>query len=164
MSNLMKKITAGFSSVVSLLARKNNFAHALSRPRPESFNQFLKPKIIYPLIALEPRFTLDESGAIPSNSVYCIIVDDILFVLGVLNSSAAWEYLKQKCAVLGDQDKRGRLQLTTSVLETFPIPRASADDRSTISTLVKKCLDAEGIGCEEWEKEIDKRVAVLYGL
>ena len=30
--------------------------------------------------------------------------------------------------------------------------------------LVQKCLDAKGQNCQAWEKEIDERVAALYGL
>jgi hypothetical protein len=30
--------------------------------------------------------------------------------------------------------------------------------------LARKCLDAKGVGCAAWEKEIDQRVAALYGL
>ena len=37
-------------------------------------------------------------------------------------------------------------------------------DRAAISALVQKCLDAKGVGCEEWEKEINERVEGLYGL
>jgi len=37
-------------------------------------------------------------------------------------------------------------------------------DRTAISALSQKCLDAQGIGCLAWEKEIDERVAALYGL
>ena len=33
-----------------------------------------------------------------------------------------------------------------------------------IGALAQKCLGAGGIGCEAWEKEIDERVAPLYGL
>lgn len=37
-------------------------------------------------------------------------------------------------------------------------------DRLAIEVLVQKCLDAKGQGVEEWEAEIDDRVAHLYGL
>ena len=37
-------------------------------------------------------------------------------------------------------------------------------DRAAIAALARKCLDAKGVGCEAWEKEIDDRVAALYGL
>ena len=35
--------------------------------------------------------------------------------------------------------------------------------RSAISDLMHKCLDAKGVDCAEWEREIDERVAGLYG-
>ena len=41
---------------------------------------------------------------------------------------------------------------------------ANASDRTAISALSQKCLDAQGIGCCAWEKEIDERVAALYGI
>jgi len=37
-------------------------------------------------------------------------------------------------------------------------------NRLAIEALVQKCLDAKGQGVEEWETEIDDRVAHLYGL
>ena len=45
-----------------------------------------------------------------------------------------------------------------------PIPKAPDSERAAIAALVQKCLDAKGVGCEAWEKEIDARVAALYGL
>ena len=45
-----------------------------------------------------------------------------------------------------------------------PIPTAPEPDRLAIEALVQKCLDAKGVGVEEWETEIDDRVAHLYGL
>jgi hypothetical protein len=39
-----------------------------------------------------------------------------------------------------------------------------ASVNTSIAELVQKCLDAEGVGCKEWEAEIDERVAALYGL
>ncbi|MBW4570169.1 MAG: hypothetical protein KME31_19700 [Tolypothrix carrinoi HA7290-LM1] len=52
-------------------------------------------------------------------------------------------------------------------VETFGAERldnASTTERETISKLVQKCLDAKGVNCEAWEKEISDRVASLYGL
>jgi len=34
----------------------------------------------------------------------------------------------------------------------------------TCHALVQKCLDADGVGCEAREREINLRVAALYGL
>ena len=49
-------------------------------------------------------------------------------------------------------------------MSKIPIPNASDSEKETISQLVQKCLDAKGVDCEAWEKEIDDRVAALYGL
>lgn len=49
-------------------------------------------------------------------------------------------------------------------LQKSIVPRAPAADRDAIAELVQKCLDTKGVGCEEWEAEIDERVAALYGL
>lgn len=37
-------------------------------------------------------------------------------------------------------------------------------DRQAIADLAQKCLDAKGLGVEEFEREINARVASLYGL
>ena len=49
-------------------------------------------------------------------------------------------------------------------VERIPIPSASPTDRQIIAALVQKCLDAGGVGCEQWEEEIDLYVTALYGL
>ena len=45
-----------------------------------------------------------------------------------------------------------------------PTACAVPPGRSGRSGFLQKCLDAKGVGCEEWEKEIDERVEGLYGL
>ena len=75
-----------------------------------------------------------------------------------------WKFLKNICPVLGDADRGGRLQLKSTYFSKIPIPPASNFEKEIISQLVQKCLDAKGVDCEAWEKEIDDRVAALYGL
>ncbi len=43
-------------------------------------------------------------------------------------------------------------------------PPAPEPDRLDIEALVQKCLDAKGVGVEQWEAKIDDRVAHFYGL
>jgi type I restriction-modification system DNA methylase subunit len=127
------------------------------------YDIFDKPKITYPEIAKEPRFTLDYKRIYPIKTVFSIPVKD-LFLLGLLNSTLAWFYLKNTCSVLGDAENRGRLTLQKIYIERIPVPKASAQDKAKISELAKKCLSSKGENCQEWEKEIDKIVARLYGL
>ena len=44
------------------------------------------------------------------------------------------------------------------------IPPATEEQKTAISKLAQKCIDAKGINCEKWEQEIDEIVAGLYGL
>lgn len=127
------------------------------------YDIFKHPKILYPEIAKEPRFTLDNEGIYPLKTVFSIPKDD-LYLLGVLNSSSAWDYLKNVCSVLGDAENRGRLTLQSIFVGKLPIPRASASEMARIEQLVKKCLKARGEDCDAWEHEINERVAALYGL
>ena len=121
--------------------------------------QFGKPKILYPDIALEPRFALDRTGAFLGNTGYFFPSED-LFLLGVLNSRAVTEYYVEKSA----QIRGGYLRFFSQYVESIPVPHAPDTERQTIAALVQKCLDAKGIGCEAWEAEINARVDALYGL
>ena len=125
--------------------------------------EFDSPKIIYPIIAKESRFTFDITGIFTSDSNFIIPLYD-LYLLGILNSYCVWQYLKNTCPVLGDADRGGRLQLKSVYVTKISIPKASNTEKETISRLVQKCLEAKGVDCEAWEKEIDDRVAALYGL
>jgi type I restriction-modification system DNA methylase subunit len=121
-----------------------------------------RSKIIFPDLAKESRFTFDPDGKYLGNTAYFIPTDD-LYLLGVLNSSSVWSFCKQKCSVNGDAGNNGRLRLFKQFVETIPIPPASKAERKEISKLVQKCLTAGGVGCEQWDREIDLRVAKLYG-
>ena len=85
---------------------------------------------------------------------------DAMYLLGLLNSGAFFTYAREVFV----EKQNGWYEVQPRGLEAFPIPSASAADRDAISDLVQKCLDAKGVGCEEWEAEIDERVAALYGL
>ena len=122
-----------------------------------------RPKIIFPDIAKESRFTLDPEGKYLGNTAYFIPTDD-LYLLGVLNSAAVWSFCQEKCSVIGDAGNNGRLRLFKQFVETIPIPPASKAQRKAVSKLVQKCLMARGVGCEPWNRQIDLLVAKLYGL
>lgn len=127
------------------------------------YNIFDGAKIFYPEIAREPRFAFDDNSIFPLKTVFSIPAND-LYLLGVLNSVVSWEYLKSACSVLGDAENRGRLTLQAIFVSKLPIPQATLVQRDEIAQLVEKCLWARGQNCEEWEREINERVAALYGL
>jgi len=123
------------------------------------YDSFSLPKIVYPDIAKEPCFAFDRSGAYMGNTGYIMPLED-LYLLGVLNSKPVGTYYIE----LSSQVRGGYVRFIRQYVEQIPIPNASPSDQATIIKLVQKCLDAKGKGCEAWEKEIDERVASLYGL
>jgi hypothetical protein len=127
------------------------------------YDKFEKPKILVPAFAMAPKFCIDYRKLLVNAPCYMVITDD-LYVLGVMNSRPGFMYLQFACTVLGDQDKRGRVVLRPIYFSKLPIPQASKSDRNTLANLVRKCLDARGENCKEWEMEIDEIVARLYGL
>jgi len=120
---------------------------------------FEKPKIVFPDIAKEPRFAFDTSEAYAGNTAYVVPVDD-KYLLGVLNSSSVRDFYVE----ISSQVRGGYLRFIYQYIEQIPIPNAAPAEREAITSLVEKCLEAKGVGCEEWEAEIDERVAALYGL
>ena len=76
------------------------------------YDAFSKPKIIYPDIGKEPRFVLDSSGYFLETTAFLIPVAD-WYLLGVLNSHPAFEFMKSRASVVGDEDKGGRVRLKT---------------------------------------------------
>jgi methylase of polypeptide subunit release factors len=123
------------------------------------YDAFERPKIVFPDIAKEPRFTYDFAHTYLGNTGYIMPVDD-LFLLGVLNSKSVEDFYIE----LSAQVRGGYLRFIRQYVEQIPIPNAITADRNAIADLAQKCLDAKGVGCEEWEREIDARVARLYGL
>ncbi len=83
---------------------------------------------------------------------------DDLYLLGLLNSSAVEDFFIE----VGATVRGGYLRFKRQYVEQIPIPNANSAEREAIAELVQKCLDAKGMGCEEWEGEIDARVASLY--
>jgi len=133
--------------------------YELQQPQARYAAAFEKPKIVFPDIVKRPRFALDTTGAYSGDTTFLIPVAD-LYLLGLLNSASVENFFIE----VGATVRGGYLRFKRQYVEQIPIPDAPAADRDAIAELVRKCLDAKGVGCEEWEAEIDGRVAALYGL
>lgn len=127
------------------------------------YDIFDKPKIMYPEIAKEPRFTLDRKAIYPIKTIFSIPLDDP-YLLAVLNSRAAWQYLKETCSVLGDADKGGRLLMQAIFVSKLPIPVPMPPDRDVLVQLGEECLVRNGKNADDIEQDINERVARLYGI
>ena len=165
-----------------IYTRKNQGQDWWETYPPESrFAEYQQSKLIYPEISPEGRFTLDEKGYFPRDTVHIIPVSDC-YLLGVLNSKPVLYYFKQNAASLGSAKQKGGLRWKKPYVERIPIPRADADDprRRTIERNVREALElaprhaAAMKGSREQEdlarrlaaidREIDEAVCALYGL
>ena len=63
------------------------------------YTAFSQPKIIYPVMAQNARFTFDNNGTFTNDKAFIIPVYD-LYLLGVLNSIYVWNYLESACSEL----------------------------------------------------------------
>jgi hypothetical protein len=86
------------------------------------YADFEKPKIIYPIIAMSSRFTLDNEGYYSNDKTFIIPKED-KYLITLLNSRIIWFYLKKICSILGDAEDGGRLELRSIYVETLPIRR-----------------------------------------
>ncbi len=133
--------------------------YALQRCAASYWQEFDQPKILYQEIATYQAFAWDDSGAYSNNKTY-LIPGASLYLLGILNSKVVWFFLNHIASKLqGDA-----YAMQSPYVSQIPIPQASASERQAISKLVQKCLDAKGQNVEQWEAEINDRVARLYGL
>ena len=127
------------------------------------YDLFEGPKIVFPDLAKESRFAFSPSAMYFPNTTYLIPTDD-LYLLGVLNSSAVWSYVKERMSVMGDSDDGGRLRFFTQFVKGIPIPDAKPKEKMEVAKLVKECLDRAGEDCDLLEKKINVCVSALYGL
>ena len=123
------------------------------------YDAFDKPKIIWGNLGLEPQFAF-SSDTLYTIAPANIIPTEDLYLLGLLNSDVSARFFDDVSIQRGGT----YLEFKPIYVKQLPIPNASTTDRAAIAELVQKCLDAKGVGCEEWEADIDDRVASLYGL
>ena len=136
-----------------------------------------RPKIVYPIIAPEPRFALDEGGYLINDKLFALPTKDE-FLLGLLNSRFASFFFGEVCARLestGDIYYEFRQQY----VKRFPVPEAREDQKTTLIKLVNRMLAArnaekattDGVKrehsarqAEAFDRQIDALVYELYGL
>jgi type I restriction-modification system DNA methylase subunit len=114
------------------------------------YEEFEKPKIIYPDMSQGPKFLLDDKGHFFANTSYFIQSADAI-LLGLLNSSTIWFYLRGVCDAL--RGGEWRLRLFSINIETIPIPKATKEQKSVIGDLAARCQKAA-----EERYEIQSRV------
>ena len=147
------------------------------------YQRFNEPKIIYPDISTNCRFTLDLQGYFSTNTTYFIPGND-LYLLGLLNSKVGLLYFTETCAGLESKGST-YLRFFGQYLENFPVPTINYENpedknhRDTVVKLVQQMLQlnkdiqkAKTSHKKEviqrqinaTDKQIDKLVYKLYDL
>jgi len=151
----------------------------LQQPAVALLPHLARPKIVYPIIANECRFMLDESGYCINDKLFILPVDDKA-VLAVLNSRVANFYFLAVCAALEGPSER-YLEFRAQYVDPFPIPASLSKDafRGRLSELAGRMLqacrhalraktghekDVIGRQIEATDREIDRLVYELYAL
>ncbi len=157
--------------------------YELQQPQYKFKGYLDNPKIIFPDIAIAPRFALDEVGYYGTNTTYFIPRND-LYLLGLLNSRLGLFYFTKTCAGLEGQTDT-YLRFFGQYLEGFPVRLVNASDplvrshHDRIKELVKGMLalhkqlkdmrngQAKAMiqrQTDATDRQIDKLVYELYGL
>ena len=124
------------------------------------YEEFEKPKIIYPDIAQASEFTYDTGKFFLGNTAYIIPTDET-WLLGLLNSKLIWWfYLSLSSMIRG-----GFVRFIAQYMEQLPIIATTAAQKATIIERVQKILAApDSPDVLKLEDEIDQMVYKLYDL
>ena len=104
------------------------------------YDAFEKPKIIYPDIAKESRWTFVNDPLFIGNTAYFIPSSD-LSLLAIMNSKAVYFFYSQIAAVLGDASKGGRLRWFSQDVIKIPIPKLDILTKTQLAELAQQILD-----------------------
>lgn len=135
---------------------------------PQRPSEWAMPKLVFPDISEQPRFSLDCSGAVVNGDCYWLALateEDHrlgLLAMAVANSSLGTRYYDSVC---GNKLYSGRRRYITQYVERFPIPDPSTPESRKILDLVNVLIrggaspeDVSGL-----ENEIDELVWRSFG-
>ena len=126
------------------------------------WEEFEKPKIVYPDIAQGAEFAYDDGGYFLGNTLYLQPTKE-MWLLGLLNSKAVfWFYTKTSTQIRG-----GFVRFIAQYVSQIPIPDINPSQKALLENLVNEIL-AERTDPDRdvaaLEKEIDRVVYSLYDL
>lgn len=131
---------------------------------PHRPQDWAKPKIVWPDISVQPKFFLDESGAIVNGDCYWIKLkpdvdpDWIYLMLGVANSSVATTFYD---TVFHNKLYAGRRRFMTQYVKEFPLPDLGTSIGKRIIRSVKQMIARS---TPSREQKLDQLVQESFGL
>ncbi len=126
------------------------------------WQEFEQPKIVIPAIVRFPECAPDLAKHYSNDKTSICVTDDVSYLLGLLNSSVLWWFIRQTAAT----KQGGFYEFKPMYVSALPI--APTDGPKPIENLVNKILAAKQrdarADTSEMEHEIDRHVYALYGL
>lgn len=124
------------------------------------YEDFEKPKIIYPDIAQATKFTYDKNNFYLGNTAYIIPTNET-WLLGLLNSKLMWWFNLSLSSMI----RGGFVRFIAQYMEQLPIVQTGAENKQFIIERVTKILDdPESPNVSKLEEEINEMVSKLYNL
>ncbi len=114
---------------------------------PQNPTLWKYPKLVWADISSEPRFAIDDSGAIVNGNCYWICasnpadIEILYLILGVANSKLIEEYHEIK---FNNKLYSGKRRYLAQYVEQYPLPDISSEDSKNIIELAKQnslCTD-----------------------
>lgn len=135
---------------------------------PQRPAEWALPKLVFPDISDQPRFSLDCTGSVVNGDCYWLALateDDQalgLLAMAVANSSLGTRFYDQVC---GNMLYSGRRRYITQYVERFPIPDPTCPEARKIVELVGTLVRGECGASElvELEDEVDELVWRSFG-
>jgi len=136
--------------------------YALQRWGSNYWNDFSKPKIMYPNMTKFLPFYYNESGFYQNDKSFMIVGENIEYLTAFLNSS-----LFKFCFLENFPELQGGTrELRKIFFDKIPVLKVNSNTNKTFNDLVLKIqsLKIIGIDIKEFEMKIDDMIFDLYGL
>ncbi|NBA76333.1 type II restriction endonuclease [Emticicia sp. ODNR4P] len=127
------------------------------------YDLFDKPKIIFPNLQNNNKFSFDDSG-VYLNAPAVFLPSDNKALLAILNSKVVWHFLKSVCVIRSG----GYIEVKPQYFEQIPIPNIDSITQSILTKLAEKAIQEktnnQQADITELEAQIDQLVYQLYEL
>jgi len=121
--------------------------YELQQPQMAYVSFFDRPKIVYPIISKEVRFSIDSDGRYINDKAFLIPAAD-WYLVGVLNSDSVQRWVVETLSPL----RGGYYEFRAVYMETIPIPDATAAERELVAGLAREAQRLHGARRKRVEK------------
>lgn len=125
------------------------------------WEDFLKPKIVWPDITNRPRFAFDASGSFVADTALIVPTDDP-YLHGVLSSWVTWFFISKTAQPLRLRSDRWQYRLKAQYMSHVPIPDAPEAERQAIADLARTC---SAVAQERYQAQVkvQRRLLQAFG-